>query len=118
MRVNSDTRVDNLNADELDGKNATGIGVNGLERVEASSREDSVSPKQVTASCPSGKILVGTGFDIFGGKRNLGSGNAKTDVVMDFVIPGSTSVTVAAYEEEEPLGDWSVRAIAICATAP
>jgi hypothetical protein len=117
MRVNSDAKVANLNADEVDGKEASEIGVNGLQRVEASSAENSVSPKQVTASCPSGKTLVGTGFDIFGGKSGS-SPNAQTDVVMDFVIPGSASVTVAAYEESLTSARWRVTATAICATAP
>jgi hypothetical protein len=117
LAVNSDTRVANLNADQLDGKSATGIGVNGLERVEAESASNSNSPKQVTASCPAGKVLVGTGFDIFGAKSG-DSPNAQTNVVMDFVIPGSTSVTVAAYEESLTGADWSVTATAICATAP
>ena len=110
-------KATNLNADKIDGQDVTQIGVNGLQRVEKESLSDSVSSKQVTATCPPGKVLVGTGFDIFGGKRNVNPTNAKTDVVMDFVIPGSTSVTVAAYEEEEPLEDWSVKAIAICANA-
>jgi hypothetical protein len=110
-------KATNLNADKLDGQDVTQIGVNGLQRVEVESLSNNTSPKQITASCPAGKVLVGTGFDIFGGKRNLNTGNAKTDIVIDFVIPGSTFVTVAAYEEEEPLEDWSVKAIAICATA-
>jgi hypothetical protein len=110
-------KATNLNADKLDGQDVTQIGVNGLQRVEVESPSNNTSPKQITASCPDGKVLVGTGFDIFGGKRNLNTGNAKTDIVIDFVIPGSTFVTVAAYEEEEPLEDWSVKAIAICATA-
>jgi hypothetical protein len=117
LAVNSSAKVTNLNADSIDGQDVTHIGVNGLQRVEVESPSNSISPKQITASCPDGKVLVGTGFDIFGGKRNLNTGNAKTDVVIDFVIPGSTFVTVAAYEEEEPLEDWSVKAIAVCATA-
>jgi hypothetical protein len=117
LAVNSSAKVTNLNADSIDGQDVTHIGVNGLQRVEVESPSNSISPKQITASCPDGKVLVGTGFDIFGGKRNLNTGNAKTDVVIDFVIPISTAVTVAAYEEEEPLEDWSVKAIAICATA-
>jgi hypothetical protein len=117
LAVNSADKVTNLNADRIDGQDVTQIGVNGLQRVEVESPSNSISPKQITASCPDGKVLVGTGFDIFGGKRNLNTGNAKTDVVIDFVIPISTAVTVAAYEEEEPLEDWSVKAIAICATA-
>ena len=117
LAVNSSAKVTNLNADTIDGQDVTQIGVNGLQRIEVESPSNNTSPKQITASCPDGKVLVGTGFDIFGGKRNLNTGNAKTDIVIDFVIPGSTSVTVAAYEEEEPLEDWSVKAIAICAVA-
>ena len=117
MSVNSGAKVDGLNADRVDGQDVAQIGVNGLQRVEVEGPNNNTSPKQITASCPDGKVLVGTGFDIFGGKRNLNTGNAKTDVVIDFVIPGRTSVTVAAYEEEEPLENWSVKAIAICAAA-
>jgi hypothetical protein len=116
MRVNSGTQVSGLNADRVDGQDVAQIGVNGLQRVEVQSAEDSVSSKQATASCPSGKILVGTGFDIFGAKSGT-SPNQETDVMMDFVIPGSTSVTAAAYEDEPTSANWSVKAIAICATA-
>jgi hypothetical protein len=116
MRVNSNTQVAGLNADQVDGQDVAQIGVNGIQRVEAASAENSVSSKQATASCPSGKVLVGTGFDIFGGKSGT-SPNQETDVMMDFVIPGSTSVTAAAYEDEATSANWSVKAIAICATA-
>ncbi len=104
-------------AETLDGKDSTQIGVNGLQRVEASSAESSASPKQVTATCPPGKILVGTGFDIFGGKSGTDP-NTRTDVVTDFVIPGNVSVTVAAYEVNGTIANWHVKAIAICAQAP
>ena len=116
MRVNSSTQVAGLNADRVDGQDVAQIGVNGVQRVEAESAENSVSSKQATASCPSGKALVGTGFDIFGAKSGT-SPNQETDVMMDFVIPGSTSVTAAAYEDEPTSANWSVKAIAICATA-
>ena len=116
LAVNSSETVTNLNADKIDGQDVTQIGVNGLQRVEVESAENSVSSKLATASCPSGKVLVGTGFDIFGGKSGA-SPNQETDVMMDFVIPGSTSVTAAAYEDEPTSANWSVKAIAICATA-
>ena len=116
MRVNSSTQVAGLNADRVDGQDVAQIGINGVQRVEAESAENSVSSKQATASCPSGKALVGTGFDIFGAKSGT-SPNQETDVMMDFVIPGSTSVTAAAYEDEPTSANWSVKAIAICATA-
>jgi hypothetical protein len=116
MRVNSSTQVAGLNADRVDGQDVAQIGVNGLQRVEEQSAENSVSSKQATASCPPGKVLVGTGFDIFGAKSGT-SPNQETDVMMDFVIPGSTSVTAAAYEDEPTSANWFVQAIAICATA-
>jgi hypothetical protein len=109
-------KATNLNADKIDGQDVTQIGVNGLQRIEVESAENSVSSKQATASCPSGKVLVGTGFDIFGGKSGT-SPDQQTDVMMDFVIPGSTSVTAAAYEDEATSANWSVKAIAICAAA-
>jgi hypothetical protein len=116
LAVNSSETVTKLSADKIDGKDVTQIGVNGLQRVEAESLENSISSKQATATCPSGKVLVGTGFDIFGGKSGT-SPDQQTDVMMDFVIPGSTSVTAAAYEDEATSANWSVKAIAICATA-
>ena len=117
LAVNSSETVTKLNADKVDGQDVTQIGVNGLQRVEEESPTNSSSPKQIIASCPAGKVLVGTGFDVFGGKS--GSSNEFTHVIMDFVIPGSTSVTVAAYEDGALPSDatWRVKAIAICATA-
>ena len=79
MSVNSGARVDGLNADRVDGQDVSQIGVNGLQRVEVESPTNSSSPKQITASCPQGKVLVGTGFDVFGGKS--GSSNDSTHVI-------------------------------------
>ena len=115
LSVNSSSKVTNLNSDSIDGKDVTQIGVNGLQRIEVESAENSISSKQATATCPSGKVLVGTGFDIFGGKSGT-SPDQQTDVMMDFVIPGNTSVTAAAYEDEPTSANWSVKAIAVCAT--
>lgn len=89
-------------------------GLSALQRVEATSAENSNSPKQVTASCPTGKQLVGTGYDVFGGKGGTDP-NATTFVAMDFVIPTSTSVVAAAYETTAFGGTWRVTAFAICA---
>jgi hypothetical protein len=117
MAVNSSAKVSKLNADMVDGKNATQIGVNGREQVESDSVSNSDSPKSATAPCPPGKLLVGTGADIFGGKSGT-SPNLLTDIVIDQIQPGATSVTVEAIEEEPTNANWSVEAIAICATAP
>ena len=89
--------------------------MSGLTPVEVESAENSISAKQATATCPAGKQVVGTGYDIFGGKTGS-SPDQQTDVMMDFVIPGSTSVAAAAYEDEATAASWSVKAIAICAT--
>jgi hypothetical protein len=118
MRVNSAKRVPNLNADRLDGKHATQIGVNGLERVsKTSASNNSASLKSATATCPSSKVVVGTGFHINGGKTGSYP-DELTNVVIDTVFPSSTYVTVRAYEESSTTAIWSVTAYAICAKAP
>ena len=117
LKVNSQVRVAKLNADMVDGKHASAIGVNGLEQVTQSSTSNSNSAKLVAANCPPGKILVGSGYDIVGGKSG-GWPNEVSKVVIDEIRPSSTDVLVHAYEEE-PIGDnWWVQATAICATAP
>ena len=117
MKVNSDTQVANLNADKVDGKHATQIGVNGLQEVVVVSASNSDSPKSAQASCPAGKRVVGTGYDIFGGKSGAPP-NEVTDVVVDEIQAFSTFVEVLAYEEEPSSSNWSVTVSAICATAP
>ncbi len=104
-------------ADAVDGKSANEIGVNGLERVAASSSNTSDSPKSASASCPVGKKVVGTGYVIDGGKTGVAP-NQETDVVVDDINPGLMIVSVTAYEEEPNSSNWSVGAIAFCATAP
>jgi hypothetical protein len=92
MKVNRTTKVANLNADKLDGKNATQLGVNGLQIVVANSLFNSSSPKGATATCPAGKVVVGAGYDISGGTSG-DPGNEVIDVVPDALLPGSTTVT-------------------------
>jgi len=117
MRVNSPTKVANLNSDKLDGKDSTEIGVHGWERGASSGEFNSTSPKVWQTSCPSGKVVVGTGFDITGGKTGF-SPDALTNVVIDEVFPLTDTVLVTAYEEEATSANWSVTAFAICAKAP
>jgi hypothetical protein len=122
MKVSANAgKATNLNADKVDGKSAGEIGVNGLERVSSTSALNSDSPKNTTAKCPAGKVVVGTGFDTTNGDRGLPP-NIESDVVIDQVSPfptfDPTSVFVAAIEEEPTSAIWSVTAFAICATAP
>jgi hypothetical protein len=62
-------------------------------------------------SCRTGKKVVGAGGDITGGVGR---------VVMDDITPDSSlsNVRVAAHNTQAgPVGDWVLRAYAICATA-
>ena len=114
MTVNSDTQVANLNADKVDGKSANEIGVNGLTIVSNTSPGNSNSPKSIPVSCPPGKVVVGTGYELIGNDSGAGA-----DVVMDDVLAvGETQVVASALEEEPTSASWAVTAQAICATAP
>jgi hypothetical protein len=81
----------------------------GLQTVFASSPNDSAELKIVTASCPSGKNLLGTGGDIFGGQGQ---------VVIDDLRPNAAlkNVTVTGIEDQTGYsGNWQATAYAICA---
>ena len=81
--------------------------VSGLQIVSAVSSANSTSPKTIIASCPTGKRVIGTGFII--------DGDA-TQVVLDDLIPTSTSVMATGYEDgDATTGDWWIRAFAVCA---
>ncbi|MFI5485633.1 hypothetical protein [Micromonospora echinaurantiaca] len=86
--------------------------VAGLVRVSATSASNSNDFRSVTATCPVGKVLTGTGYELTG---VTGEG-----VVDDFrpnggVATAPTSVTVGAYEAEAFAGNWTATAYAICA---
>lgn len=118
LKVNSDARVVNLNADEVDGRSVGEIGMNGLERVSAvSAVTNSDSPKFATAHCPAGKVVVGTGYNIFGGQSGS-LPNGQANVVIGTLLPSSTFVAVEAYEEEPTNASWHVTAYAMCVNAP
>jgi hypothetical protein len=85
----------------------------GLEIVPVTSTDDPQIAKAVTAACPPGKKLVGTGMDVGGGNG---------EVVPVIIRPNAplTSVTVAARttafaDDETP---WTLSTFAICATPP
>jgi hypothetical protein len=80
----------------------------GLELISATSPTSS-SNKSVTATCPSGKNLLGTGAEIVGG---LGQ------VVLDDLTPNDalSSVIVTGLEDGTGFaGEWFLRSYAICA---
>jgi hypothetical protein len=94
----------------------------GLEIVPTHSQYDSTTPKQLGASCPPGKKLVGGG-----GKIILPpGGGAEGQVLMtwsgpDDATPGGTtgppSETTWAVRADEVLtiANWQIQAFAVCA---
>jgi hypothetical protein len=74
-------------------------------------------PRRAREHCPTGKVVVGTGYDIFGGKNGF-LPNGQTDVVINTLLPSSTFVAVEAYEEESTSINWHVTAYAMCAKVP
>ncbi|MGN9764392.1 hypothetical protein ACTMS2_04390 [Micromonospora sp. SD12] len=86
--------------------------VPGLVRIAATSASNSNDFRSVTATCPVGKVLTGTGYELNG---------ATGEAVVDDLRPNGgpavapTAVTVGAYEAEAFAGNWSLTAFAICA---
>lgn len=83
----------------------------GLQRVAATSPTDSATNKSVTATCPTGKKVVGTGHEI---------ANGKGQVLLDDVVPSPdlTSVRAEAFEDQDgTANNWSITAYAVCASA-
>ena len=80
----------------------------GLARVSATSALNS-SNKSVTATCPAGKRVLGTGAGINAGNGQVGIDDMRPN-------PGLTAVTVQALEDQTgQAGPWNVTAYAICA---
>ncbi|WP_327030608.1 hypothetical protein OG989_12665 [Micromonospora sp. NBC_01740] len=86
--------------------------VPGLVRIAATSASDSTDFRSVTATCPVGKVLTGTGYEL-----NGATGEAVVDDLRPNGGPATapTAVTVGAYEAEAFAGNWSLTAYAICA---
>ncbi|MEU4772453.1 hypothetical protein [Micromonospora sp. NPDC023644] len=86
--------------------------VPGLVRIAVTSASNSTDFRSVTATCPVGKVLTGTGYELNG---------ATGEAVVDDLRPNGgpavapTAVTVGAYEAEAFAGNWSLTAFAICA---
>jgi hypothetical protein len=81
--------------------------VPGLVRVEAVSASNS-SNKSVTAECPAGTVVIGTGGGI-----NAGNG----DVILTSLAPryDNEAVVATSYETNSTSANWTVTANAMCA---
>lgn len=118
LSVNSSTKVSKLNADTLDGKNSTDIGVNGYELVRVQSTFDSTAHKSVHARCPEGKLAIGGGAQVF--PSTLDSSRNTAPIVLRYSTPNTLDDrdwTVIADEIQAYGFSWWVSATAICATA-
>ncbi|HEX8103615.1 MAG TPA: hypothetical protein VF533_13450 [Solirubrobacteraceae bacterium] len=81
----------------------------GLQRVAATSASSSAA-KGVTATCPAGKRVLGTGGELAGAPQQLHLHGLVPS-------PDLTKVTVDAFEDETGTAkSWSVTAYAICGT--
>ncbi len=77
------------------------------QRIVAATSPPSSANKSVTATCPQGKRIVGTGARIKGGGGQVG---------LDDVVPSATSVTAVAREDDDRTArNWALTAYAICA---
>lgn len=70
--------------------------------------------RDITADCPAGTVVTGTGWELDGGAGQI---------LVESVIPTSDSVTVSGYDVDAgPSGQyllpWEVRAYATCVTEP
>lgn len=81
-------------------------GVTQREVVTVNTASDSSSPKQLTATCPAGKVVIGGGAEIDGA---VGPALASSRPI------GTTQWFAFAYEVNATGGAWSVTSYAICA---
>ena len=110
MWVNSDTKVANLNADKLDGKNSTEF-ISGYQMVEAATDLNLTDGKFKYADCPTGMEVVGGGASAFGEY-------GKVVVVRSEPAAPPTSWYGQAFEiGAGTTGDWLLEVTAICADA-
>ncbi len=89
-------------------------GISGLERVLGFSLPfDSTSPKTATVSCPAGKQVVGTGYNL-----NAGGNTVEQHLQATYVLPtpDNSGVRVGATEDAAgTTGNWNIVAVAQCA---
>jgi len=95
-----------------------GPGVSGLERVFDTTGSDSDSPKSIVVSCPAGKSVVGTGYDLSGALAGAGVNQSKEATVDQVSIASNLgSASFSAYEQKGGSAlNWSLRGNVLCAT--
>ncbi len=113
---------DAIQSAEVSANTLTGADINeasldlDVERVLGSSPNNSERSKTAVARCPAGKLVIGTGGDIIGGRADSDPTGDTVGVTIYAIDPGATNVEVTAYEASGGSSEnWIVRAWAICA---
>ncbi len=93
-------------------------GLSGLERVSDNTASNSNSPKTLVVTCPAGKQVVGTGFDIDGGLAGVGLNQSKEATVDRVGIAGDLgSATFNGFEQKGGSAlAWALHGTIVCAT--
>ena len=89
-------------------------GLSGLEHVFDGTPSNSSSPKDVTLTCPPGKVAISATYDIAGGKTGVGP-DAVAEVVVDQLTVFSNQAFISVYETDPIADTWSVSAAVTCA---
>lgn len=90
-------------------------GISGLEQVVGFSPFNSTSPKTRTVSCPAGKQVVGTGYNL---NVAFGGNPVEQHLQATYVLPtpDNSGVTVGATEDAAgTASNWNIVAVAQCA---
>ena len=87
-------------------------GVSGREPVFGTSANDSTASKSATATCPSGKNVVG------GGAAIVPTGAGVPVALQVSYVNGTAGWVATASELEAYAGDWNVNVVVYCATTP
>jgi hypothetical protein len=91
-------------------------GVSGLERVTDTTANDSNSPKSITVTCPAGKKVVGTGFDINGAVTGVSPNAIKSVAIDQVTVPSHLGyATFSGYEQDATALNWTLTGYALCA---
>jgi hypothetical protein len=83
--------------------------VSGYERVTGTASANDDNNKTATATCPSGKVVVGGGFVEAGsipGIAKIGQSQATSDTVW------------TVFGRGDGINSWSLQAFAVCVTTP
>ncbi|HET8813442.1 MAG TPA: hypothetical protein VFM51_00615 [Solirubrobacterales bacterium] len=92
-------------------------GLSELQLVFEATEFDSTSRKSVIVECPSGKKVVGTGFDIDGANDEVGEDEVKEATIDEvFIFEDLSGAEFDGYEQKGGTAEsWSLEGTIICA---